>query len=445
LRVLRTGRFDKVEVTADGEGTVSHAGAALLVALADKVGLTDAFSEALAGTRERRSGHDPGCVVRDLVVMLCDGGECLSDVGVLRDQEDLFGGVASPATAWRVVDALRREGMLERLREARAEARERAWELGAKPERVVFDIDATLLGSHSDKEGAAGNYKGGFGFHPLCCFIDGSEEAPAGLLRPGNAGANTAADHVQVFDLALEQLTREVAETVEIVVRTDSAGATHEFTDHLRAGDVRFSIGFDLTEEVRQAIAGIRDEDWVRAIAQDGEERDNACVAELRLDLPDWPEGTRWICRRERAHPGAQLSLIDTDGFRHQVFMTDQGGDTAELDRFHRARANCEDRVRCGKQLGMRKLPFRDFDANEVWLELSLIAQDLVAWSRPLCLDDELRRAEPKRLRNLLLHQAGRVVRSGRRTKLRLQRKWPWAEALARAFARVKALQPAPP
>jgi len=311
----------------------------------------------------------------------------------------------------------------------RAPRRARAWALGARPERIVFEIDATLLTSHSDKERAAGNYKGGFGFHPLCCFIDESEEAPAALLRPGNAGANTAADHVEVFDRALEQLPREVAEQAQLVVRCDSAGATHELTDHLHAGNVRFSVGFDLTEDVRQAIAAIGHRDWVSAISQDGEKRNDAFVCELSLDLSAWPEGSRAICRRERAHPGAQLSLIDTGGWRHQVFITDLDGELAERDRSHRARAGCEDRVRCAKDIGMRNLPFRDFDANEVWLELSLIAQDLLAWARPLCVDRELASAEPKRLRYRLLHQAGRVERSGRRTKLRLARSWPWAEA----------------
>ena len=335
--------------------------------------------------------------------------------------------------------------MLERLRRARAWARERAWALGARPERVVFDIDATLLCAHSDKEEAAGTYKGGFGFHPLCCFIDETEEAPAAILRPGNAGANTAADHIEVFDRALEQLPREVAERAQLVVRCDSAGATHDLLDRLHAAGVRFSVGFDLTEDVRQAVGVIADQDWVQAIGQDGAERDRAFAAELSLELAGWPPGTRAICRKERAHPGAQLSLIDGDGWRHQVFITDQDGEITELDRFHRARARCEDHVRAAKDTGIRNLPFRDFDANEAWLELSLIAQDLLAWTRPLCLDGGLARAEPKRLRYRLLHQAGRIARSGRRTQLRLQRSWPWAQALATAFARIRVLPAAAP
>ncbi|MCA1678470.1 MAG: IS1380 family transposase [Actinobacteria bacterium] len=439
------GRFEKVEVSADGNGLASHAGSGLLVAVADKLGLTGALSEELAQTRERRSAHDPGEVVRDLCVMVADGGDCLSDLGALRDQEDLFGRVASDATAFRVIDSLSKDGMLECLRAARARARWRAWELGAKPERVVLDLDATLITSHSDKQQAAGNYKGGFGFHPLLCYLDGSQEALAGILRPGNAGANTARDQIDCVERALEQLPPAVFKEAELLLRTDSAGLCHDLLDHLSERNVRFSVGMDMTEDVRQAVLQTADEDWVAAVLADGAEREKAFVAELSLDLTGWPEGSRAICRRERAHPGAQLSLIDTDGWRHQVFMTDQHGtDIAQLDLTHRGHARVEDRIRTAKDTGLQNLPFQDFALNEVWLELSLIAQDLIAWTKPLTLDGELSSAEPKRLRYRLLHQAARIARSARKTKLRLERSWPWATALATAFARIKALPSAP-
>jgi len=445
LMVQRRGRFEKVDVSADGNGLASHAGSGLLVAMADKVGLTDAFSEELAATRQRRSGHDPGEVVRDLCVMLADGGDCLADLGALRDQEDLFGGVASDATAFRVIDSLAGEGMLDCLRAARARARARAWELGAAPEHCELDLDATLLTAHSDKEGAAGNYKGGFGFHPLLCSLDGSQEGLAGVLRPGNAGSNTAQDQIDCVELALEQLPPAVRERAELLLRTDSAGLVHKLLDYLREQAIRFSVGMDMTEDVRQAVLAIADEDWVAAITKDGKRRENAFVAELSLDLAGWPEGSRAICRRERAHPGAQLSLIDTDGWRHQVFMTDQQGtDIARLDLTHRGHARVEDRIRCAKDTGLENLPFRDFALNEVWLELCLIAQDLIAWTKALTLEGELATAEPKRLRYRLLHQTGRVARSGRKTRLRLERTWPWAQALATAFARIQALPSCP-
>ena len=441
----RDGRSFTVDVASDGEGLVSHAGAALLAETADRVGLTRALSEALAGVRERRGKHDPGRVIRDLAVMLADGGDCLSDLRVVRDQEPLFGAVASDTTAFRLIDRIACEpGLLDALRVARAQARVAAWELGARPQEVTIDVDATLVGAHSEKEGAAGNFKGGFGFHPLLAFLDDSREPLAGLLRPGNAGANTAADHIAVVDAALEQLPQDVAENARIVVRTDSAGATHDFVDYLREGRIDFLAGFDLTEPVRQAILELPEHAWVSALRQDGSEREAAQVSEItdRLDLTTWPTGSRVIVRRERPHPGAQLSFTDHDGHRFLATLTDLAGEPAELERQHRARASAEDRVRCAKQTGLENLPFREFALNEVWLELSLIACDLTVWTQALTLDGELAVCEPKALRYRLLHTAARLAFHARRATLRIQNTWPWAAELAAAFARLAALPP---
>ena len=445
MRVQRDGRRFTVDVVADGEGVVSHAGAALMAETADRLGLTRELSRALVGVRARRGRHDPGRVVRDLAVMLADGGDCLADLRAVRDQQPLFGPVASDATAFRVIDALARdEGLLRALRVARARARERAWKAGAAPERVVIDIDATLICAHSEKEGAAGTFKRGFGFYPLLAFLDESCEALAGMLRPGNAGANTAADHIELVALALEQLPGEAVTDSEIVVRTDSAAATHEFTDDLVDANLRFLMGYDLTETVRDAILGLPENAWRPAVRQDGEQREGAWVAELtdRLDLSTWPEGARVIVRRERPHPGAQLSFTDHDGHRFQCTLTDLPGDPIELERLHRARANAEDRIRAAKQTGLDNLPFQAFDHNAIWLELSLIAQDLIAWTQALCLEGELAVCEPKTLRYRLLHTAARLIFHARRATLRLPRAWPWANALAAAFTRLADLPP---
>ena len=306
MKVQRDGRRFTVDVVADGDGLVSLAGAALLAEAADRLGLTDALSRALAAMRERRGKHDPGQVVRDLAVMLADGGDCLADLRAVRDQQVLFGPVASDATAFRVIDRIASDpALLEALRSARAWARANAWAAGVAPGRIVIDIDATLITAHSEKEGAAGTFKGGFGFHPLLAYLDQTREALAGVLRSGNAGANTAADHIEVLELALEQLPRAAVQDAEIVVRTDSAAATHQFTDELRAARVGFVMGLDLTEGVREAILGLPEAAWRPAISQDGEPREGAWVAELtdHLDLTTWPDGSRVIVRRERPHP----------------------------------------------------------------------------------------------------------------------------------------------
>jgi hypothetical protein len=203
-------------------------------------------------------------------------------------------------------------------------------------------------------------------------------------------------------------------------------------------------MGYDLTEAVRAAILTLPEAAWAPAIGQDGENRDGAWVAEIsdRLELSTWPDGTRVIVRRERPHPGAQLSFTDHDGHRFLATLTDLDGDPVELERLHRARASAEDRIRAAKQTGLENLPFRDFDHNAIWLELSLIAQDLTAWTQHLTLDGELARCEPKTLRYRLLHTAGRLAFHAHRATLRLQRTWPWAHQLAAAFARLAALPP---
>jgi hypothetical protein len=441
---MRDGRPVTVEVTADGAGLVSHAGSALLAQAADKLGLTTALSLRLAGLKQRRRGHDPGRVIRDLAVMLADGGECVADLGAVRDQQALFGPVASDSTAFRVIDRVAADpGLLDALRTAHASARERFWELHGAPERLTIDVDATLICAHSEKEHAAGNYKGGYGFHPLQAYADETREALAGVLRPGNAGANTAADHVTVLDRTLEQIPARYIEQIEILVRADSAGATHGLIDYCREAKMRFSVGYELTEPVRAAILKLPAAAWVSALAQDGSQRDNGEVAEITdsVDLGSWPHGSRLIVRRERPHPGAQLSFSDHDGYRFQAILTDQPDEQiAIIECRHRQHAHVEDRIRDDKNTGLAKFPFKAFALNEVWLQIVLLAHDLLVWTQALLLSGELAKAEPKRLRYRLLHVAGRLAFHGRRAKLRLQHDWPWTEQLLAAFQKLKAL-----
>jgi hypothetical protein len=444
LKVMRDGRSVTVEVTADGAGLVSHAGSALLGQVADKLGLTRALSRRLGAIKQRRRGHDPGRVIGDLAVMLADGGECVSDLGAVREQDALFGDVASDSTAFRTIDRIANTpGMLDGLRCAHAQARERFWELSGAPDRLTIDVDATLITSHSEKENAAGNYKHGYGFHPLGAYADETHEALAMLLRAGNAGSNTAADHVTVIDQSLAQIPAEHVENIEILIRADTAGATHGTADHCQRGDLRFSFGYELTEPVRAAILQTPQDAWIAALEQDESERENGQVVEItdRLNLSAWPTGSRVIVRRERPHPGAQLSFTDHDGYRFQAILTDQTDpNIAVLERRHRQRARVEDRIRDDKDTGLSKLPFKQFALNEVWIEIVMLAHDLIVWTQTLCLDGELQKAEPKRLRYRLFHLAARLAFSGRRGKLHLPSNWPWTEALKAAFEKLKTL-----
>jgi hypothetical protein len=447
VKVMRDGRPVTVEVTADGAGLVSHAGTALVAQVADTVGLTNALSARLAAVKQRRRGHDPGRVIRDLAVMLVDGGECVSDLGAVREQDALFGSVASDSTAFRMVDRIASTpGLLDAVRDAHGRARARFWELDGAPERLTLDVDATLITAHSEKEQAAGNYKRGYGFHPLQVYLDETREALGGLLRPGNAGSNTAADHTTVLDRAIAQIPASHAKRLEILIRADSAGATHGLIDYCRDGNMRFSVGYELTVPVRSAILEIPEDAWVVALSQDGSQRENGEVAEItdRVDLSAWgQEGqlTRLIVRRERPHPGAQLSFTDHDGYRFQAILTDQTDpDIAVIECRHRQHAHVEDRIRDDKDTGLQKLPFKKFAHNEVWLEIVMLAHDLLVWTQALALTGELANAEPKRIRYRLLHVAGRLAFSGRRAKLHLQNTWPWARELLAAFAKLATL-----
>jgi Transposase DDE domain group 1 len=439
LKVMGRSGIGKVEVRADGTGMSSRAGTALLPLVADRLGLSDALGWALAETRERRSAHDPGRVFCDLAVMLADGGRCVSDLVALGSQPTLFGDVASVSTARRVllsVGAAERD----RLRAARAQARARAWAAGAAPEEVILDFDATPVTAHSDKELAAGHYKGGFGFNPL--LVSCGRDVLAAILRPGNAGANNADDHLEVFELALEQLPSAALDG-PILARSDSAGASHAFADACRETRVRFSFGYAIDARVREAILALSERAWRPAIDTDDEPRDGAWVAELtgRVSLDAWPEGSRLIVRRERPHPGAQLSFTDVDGHRFQCFITDQeGDDLAILEARHRDHAIVEDRVRELKSTGLSNLPFSAFEANQAWLEAALVAHDLTVWTQLLLFDGEHRVCEPKRLRYRLLHVAGRLTRHARQRTLHLPADWPWAAAIAQAFKRLAAL-----
>ena len=441
MRVQRDRRRFTVEVSADGDGLVSHAGSGLLAELADRSGLTSALSRGLARVRERRSGHDPGRVVRDLAVMLADGGDCLADPAR----------AARPGVAVRP-GRLRLDGLpsdrADRLR-ARADrgaalgARRRpradvagGWPPGADRDRPRRDARHGAL-----REGGRGGHvqarlrlASAAGVPRRVCGAVG-RDAQAGQRR-----RDTACDQIAVAGAALEQLPRGTVEEADILLRADSAGATHELLDWARAGRIRFSVGFDITEPVRQAILSLPESAFRAAVGQDGDDRDGAWVAEItdRLDLSGWPEGARAIVRRERPHPGAQLSFTDHGGHRFQVTLTDQqGSDIAEIERRHRARANVEDRIRNAKQTGLDKLPFRDFEHNAVWLELVLLAQDLLPAARAR------RRARPLRAQAPALSAPARR-RPSRLPRpaptLRLQRNWPWAGELAAAFERLRAL-----
>jgi hypothetical protein len=444
-----------VAVSSDGRGLVSQAGSVLLWETMRVTGLARALSQNLARWRAPRAVHDPGKVIADLAAAVALGGDCLADIAVLREQPALAGPVASDPVVSRLVSTLAADGprALRAVRSARAAARERAWDLagdaapGAGGALVTVDLDATIVIAHSDKDQAAPTWKKTFGFHPMTAWADhgqdGNGEPLAIVLRPGNAGSNTAADHIEAARLSLAQLPRHLRSRV--LVRADSGGGTREFLTWLtaRSRPLHYSVGMTLTEDMQAAVLQVPAKSWTPAYDGDGQVRDGAWVADITgmLDLSSWPAGMRVIVRKERPHPGAQLRFTDLDGHRFTAFATDaKRGQLPDLELRHRRRARCEDRIRCAKDTGLRNLPLKGFAQNQLWCEIVALACELLAWTQLLALAGPARRWEPKRLRLRVFAVAGRLARGGRRLRLRLAERWPWTPELTAAVARLQAL-----
>jgi hypothetical protein len=445
---------------------VSHAGAVLLTETIAVTGLGQALSAALARWRPRLAVHDPAKVLLDLAVGLAVGGDCLADIALLRSQPGVFGLVASDPTVSRTIDRLAQDAatVLAAIDTARAAARAQAWRLAGEdgPDHgidagtpLIIDIDATLVTAHSDKQGAAPTFKRGYGHHPLWAFVDhgpdGTGEPLAALLRPGNAGSNTAADHVTVIRAALRQLPSYRAGRRpgrKVLIRVDGAGATHELLDWIYSQRLSYSVGFGLTQDLVDQLAALPASAWQPAYDADGAPRPGAWVIEATglMNLSAWPKGMRVIVRRERPHPGAQLRLTDPDGHRYVGFATNTapGGPArqlADLELRHRRRARVEDRIRAAKDTGLRNLPLHGLDQNRIWQAVIALACEITAWTQMLALPRHAaRRWEPKRLRLRLFSLPAQLARHARRIVLHLPTHAPWADLVLDGVTRLRVL-----
>jgi hypothetical protein len=444
-----------VVVEGGGDQVVAHVGLHALGSFADRLGVGDGLSARIPLPGVRLPVHDRGKVLVQAMLMLAGGGEACSDIERLRSQPTLFGAVASDSTLYRTVRALD-AATVAGLWEAMADARGVVWRrssatTGKAP--VVLDLDASLVDIHSEnKEGTAANYKHGFGFSPMFCFADATGEALAAMLRPGNATANAIADQLAVLDGAIDQLPEPVAAGHHrgdnpgavrraVEVRADSAGGSARLAGEFRARNVGFSVVARTNPQVKAAISRAAGDPsrWAPSVTQSGTERDGTAVAELTdlIDLAAWPQGTRFIVRREPLHPGAQTSLFPSLEFRFWGHYTDRAGTPVEADVHMRAHAHVEDHIRRLKASGLERFPFTDLDANRAWLALVCFAADLVRWFQLLCLVGPLAKAEPKALRWQLWHTPARVVRRARRTIVRILEPWPASAQLLRAYRRL--------
>ena len=461
----RNGLYPRPRVVSGSVSAVGQGGGVLLTETIRAAGLDVGLSASLARWRRRGAVHDPGKVVLDLAVTLALGGDCLADVAVVRAEPGVYGSVASDPTVSRTIAALAVDApaALVAINTARAAARAQVWKRAGvhAPDHdtsavapLVIDLDATLVTSHSEKEAAAPTFKRGFGFHPLCAFVDhgaaGTGEMIAVQLRPGNAGSNTAVDHIAVTRATLAQLPGHRAGRQpgrRVLIRTDGAGSSHAFLDWLTGQRLSYSVGFALPSTTPELLAMMSEDVWTPAYNSDGQVREGAWVAELTgmLNLTGWPPEMRVIARKERPHPGAQLRITDADGLRVTAFATNTtGGQLPDLELRHRRRARAEDRIRCAKDTGLRNLPLHGLDSNRIWCAIVTLAAEITAWMQLIALtSSDARRWEPKRLRLRLFTIAAALTRHSRQVVLTLNQKQPWATLAHEAVTALRAL-PAP-
>ncbi len=455
-----------------GRDVINHAGTVALRLLADRTGLTGGLSGALA-RRGFVPVHDRGRVFADTAVLIADGGRVLSDLATLRDQGELLGPVASDPTLWRSLNEIG-HAQRRKIARARAKTREHVWSLiekrhgrippskvagGDLGKTIVVRMDASLVISHSDKQLAAGTYKGSWGHHPLMAWCDNTGESLALKLRKGSAGSNTVTDHIEVLNEAVTQIPPRYRRN--LLVTVDGAGASHGLVSHITTLNaspwrtVHYSIGWNLSGRERAAIARVPTPAWDAVLDSHGEPRDLAETGVVELtallrehpdgdQLANWPADMRILCRREKPHPGAQLSLFEEiDGWRYQLVATNTATKTAQfLEARHRPHARVEDNIRTGKATGIGHLPSTSIDINRAWCVAATIAADLLTWLRLLCLQGPLAKAEPKTLRYRLLHTTARIVRGQRKRKIRIPQTWPWAPQLAGCLLAALALSP---
>ncbi|MGR8007501.1 IS1380 family transposase [Streptomyces hypolithicus] len=467
----RTGWDRGLVVGADGKGLVGHAGVVLLRRLADRSGLTEALAGVFPGGGP--GWRDRAVVFVQLAISIALGARSVAEAEQLAlHHERMTGPGVSDSTVYRTLDLCDAD-RLAAIARARARVRRMVWSwLALRPggfpwltvagkrlhNWVIVDMDATIITAASKKERARATWKKTFGFHPLAAWCANTSECLAMLLRPGNAGSNTVADHLTVLADALAQIPGSSA--AKLLIRVDGAGATHGLHEHLiglntRRRTVRFTTGWTITDLDEQAIARLPETAWEVSLNQDGTLQEDYGVAELSgLSAREgWDKGLRLIARRVKPSSRHLANLTDFEkktGFKYSIIATNirkmtriPGSHQAQwLDALHRHHAVVEDRVRTNKAMGLHNLPSKSFTTNQGWMLAANLAADLDAWLRLLALHDQdgLADAEPDTMRFRIYHLPARLAAHARRRHLRLAPDWPWAEAFVLAWQRLTGL-----
>jgi hypothetical protein len=485
-------------VTANGDHVIPHAGAATLRLAADRTGLTQTLSDALHRD-DVDYDHDRGRVVVDTAVMMACGGNTTRAIDTLRHAADLLGPVASPATVCRTLGALD-PAALDRVETARALVRERTWALiaarhgrippariscGDLGDTIVLRIDAHFIDTVSRKE-QAGRQRGRYGHHPLAVVCDNTGECLADQLRPGTAGANTAADHIALLTRAIAQVPARWR--TNLLITADGAGATHDLLTWIESlnrpttdGDpgmrVEYSVGWPVDQYTSRAIVRLPAEAWTPMLAADGlpgtparldAESTPDTVGELAeitgllAHLHRWPAGIRVFARRVKPLRDTtpkplkgieQLELdlqTDAAGWRYEAFATNhdlpptdeetEQQVTAWLDGRHRVHARVEDHFKRGNTTGAKRLPSQKYQVNTAWYRIQAIATDLIAWLKLLAGPGHLTRAEPATWQFQIFHAPASLTRGARQRRLNFPPDWPWTTHIQAVFARLFAL-----
>jgi hypothetical protein len=490
----------RLAVTSSGDNVIPHAGAAAIRLAADRSGLTRALSQALYRD-EFIPGHERGRVVTDTAVMMASGGNTMRAMNILRHQKDLLGVVASPATVCRTLGELD-AAALDRIETARAAVRERVWSLiaarhgrippaavptGDLGDQIVLRIDAHFIDTVSRKEHAA-RQRGRYGHHPMAVICDNTGECLAEQLRPGNAGANDAGDHIALLTRAIAAVPARWRRN--LLITADGAGATHQFLAWIErlnrpaTGDdpglaVEYSVGWPVDKHTGRAIALLPAQAWTPMLAADGLPGTPATldgvsdpgtvgeVAEITHLLPHlagWPPGIRVFVRRvkplrdttPKPLKGLEQLALDLQaavtGWRYEAFATNaaptQPGEnphevTAWLDGRHRVHARVEDHFKRGNTTGAKRLPSRTYTVNTAWYRIQAIATDLIAWLKLLAASGHLARAEPATWQFQIFHAPASLTHGGRQRRLNFPPDWPWTTHIQTIFTRLFAL-PAP-
>ena len=498
-----------IDVTTD-RTICSNAGTLLLADTATTLGVSDVLDAELGGLTPDTVTHTSGTVLTSLAVALTAGATCLDDLRLLNPlvSTGLTTATGSVATAHRRLHQLANhvDRVDERISRSMRTLRTRAWTaLGdlnptttaTRDDPLIIDIDASLIHIHSTKQNAGPTYKKGYGFHPLCAFVDHGPglggEPLAMLMRPGNTGANNADDHLTLIRDAYRALPgSQTGGNIghRILVRTDGAGGTKNVAAYLHSRGFAYSLGIRVNEKIGALVSTLADEvkQGVLRPGADGGVTDTgtAYVADITgllstgkageygINLDRFPSDTRVIVRVEYPAAGCQLRITDVDGRRVTAFITNSAGQPQVLDLRHRGRGRCEQRIKDAKDLGFLAVPHHSFAANRIWMHAVFIAGALSTWSRLLGADPaqlsaakktatDMRRSshqskslvakmartaarswwwlwDPGSLRARVLSTAATVARHARQLRVHLDGNAPHAGLLAAALARIRSL-----